>query len=324
MDDRNVVGKEGRAVRISLSRRSVGIAIVGSAVIAFSCGGVAAAQPVDTPAPVQLDPLAIIESLAEPATPALYNGAQDALVKGNYEIGLASLDALTLAAPSDANVVALQAFYANAAAEVDRRDDALARLGELDPALGDAVHRAIGIITDSAESEVDYAAIPEGARTAIVAMGFGLNGDGSMQNELVDRLGSAVAAADASPESPVIVTGGNPQSGIAEADAMRSWLVEHGVAAERIHVEDKANSTVQNALLSVPILESIGAENVVIATSPNHIRRSISNFAIAGATVLGAATSDASDPPEVAALGPTSRLGLTVDATKVVGIPRTY
>ncbi|WP_338891503.1 YdcF family protein [Rhodococcus sovatensis] len=307
-------------MRISLSRERVGISIAASAVVVFACGGVATAQPV----PLPIDPGALIASIAEPATPALYNAAQDNLVKGNYDLGLASLDALALASPSDANVVALQAFYRNAAEDVDGSDAALARLAELDPTLHDTVVRALSIIATSAESTVDFAPALDGPRTAIVALGFGLHGDGSMQDELVDRLESAAAAASASPESPVVVTGGNPQSGIAEADAMREWLVDNGVAAERIHVENKANSTVQNALFSVPIVESIGADSVVIATSANHVRRSISNFAIAGADVVGAVAADPNDAPEVPALGLDSRLGLTVDATKVIGIPRTY
>lgn len=307
-------------MRISLSRETFGTSIAASAVVVLAFGGVATAQPL----PFPIDPGALIESIAEPATPALYNAAQDNLVKGNYDLGLASLDALALASPSDENVVALQAFYRNAGEDADGRDAALTRLAELDPTLHDAVVRALAIIATSAESTVDFAPVLDGPRTAIVALGFGLHGDGSMQDELVDRLESAAAAASASPESPVVVTGGNPQSGVAEAEAMREWLVDNGVAAERIHVENKANSTVQNALFSVPIVESIGADSVVLATSANHIRRSISNFAIAGADVVGAVAADPADVPEVPALGLDSRLGLTVDATKVIGIPRTY
>lgn len=307
-----------------LSRRRIGLAIAGSAVATLVFGGVASAQPAAPVDPLPFDPLAIIETIAEPATPALYNAAQDKLVKGEYDVGLAALDALELAAPSDANVAALQVFYSNAAAETDAAESALVRLGSLDPVLHDTVERALDVITASAESEVDYAPLLDGPRTAIVALGFGLEGDGSMRAELIQRLEGAVAAATASPESPVIVTGGNPQNGVAEADAMRQWLIDNGVDAGRIHVENKANSTVQNALYTVPILESIGADSVVIATSPNHIRRSISNFEIAGAQVIGAVTVDPDDAPEVEPLGPGSRLGLTVDATKVVGIPRTY
>lgn len=301
-------------------RMRIAVAMSGSVAAVLAFGGVATAQPL----PVPIDPLAVISSIAEPAKPALYNAAQDNLVKGEYDVGLASLDALALAAPSDPNVAALQAFYRNAADDPSGRDAALERLGSIDPAVHDSVDRAIGIITTSAESPVDYAPVFDGRRTAIVALGFGLENDGSMRDELVQRLESAAAAAQTSPESPIVVTGGNPQNGTAEADAMRDWLVGDGIDESRIHVEDAADSTVQNALLSQPILDSIGVNSIVIATSDNHVRRAASDFGIAGSTVIGAATVDAQSPPAIAALGPDSRLGLTVDATKVVGIPRTY
>ncbi|SNT23537.1 YdcF family protein [Rhodococcoides kyotonense] len=307
-------------MRISLSRTKIGVATALSTATILASGGVASAEP----APAPVDPRSIIESIAEPATPALYNSAQDNLVKGNYDVGLAALDALTLAAPQDANVPALQAFYRNASGDQQGRDDALVRLGALDTELHAAVERALGIIAASAESPIDYAPVYDGPRTAIVVLGFGLEGDGSMRGELVDRLTGAAAAAKAAPESPVVVTGGNPQNGIAEADAMREWLVDNGIAAERVHVENKANSTVQNAQLSQPILASLDAQSVVLATSTNHIRRSTSNFVIAGSNVIGAISPDPATVPDVPALGPDSRLGITVDATKVVGIPRTY
>jgi uncharacterized SAM-binding protein YcdF (DUF218 family) len=308
-------------VRISLSRTKIGVTAALSAGAILVSGGVSSAEPAP---PVPLDPRAIIESIAAPATPALYNSAQDNLVTGNYDVGLAALDALALAAPQDANVPALQAFYRNAANDPGGRDAALERLGALDPELHGVVVRAIGIISSSAETPVDYAPVYDGPRTAIVALGFGLEDDGAMRGELIDRLTGAAAAAKAAPESPVVVTGGNPKNGVAEGDAMRNWLVDNGIAPERIHVENEANSTVQNAQLTQPILESIGAQSVVLATSINHIRRSISDFAIAGSTVVGAISPDPDSVPDIPALGPDSRLGMTVDATKVVGIPRTY
>nr|WP_261768663.1 YdcF family protein [Rhodococcus sp. B10] len=198
------------------------------------------------------------------------------------------------------------------------------RLGGLDPELHAAVERAIDIIATSAEAPVEWAPVYDGARTAIVVLGFGLADDGSMRDELIDRLTGAAAAATASPTSPVVVTGGNPRNGVAEGDAMRTWLIDNGVAAERIHVENRANSTPQNAVLTQPLLRDIGAQSVVLATSANHVRRSISDFAIAGSNVIGAVSLDPESIPEVPALGLDSRLGLTVDATKVVGIPRVY
>lgn len=157
-----------------------------------------------------------------------------------------------------------------------------------------------------------------------MVLGLGLNDDGSMAPELVQRLKSAAAVAERSPESPIIVTGGNPQRGVTEAEAMKKWLIDNEIVADRIHAESTANSTVQNAQRATPLATEIGAVNLVLATTPSHLRRAISDFEIAGADVIGAATSTPDDLPALPALAPTARLGMTVDATKIIGIPRTY
>ncbi|GGF95271.1 hypothetical protein GCM10007304_06410 [Rhodococcoides trifolii] len=269
---------------------------------------------------VAFAPVAHADAVLAPADG--YNSAQADLVTGKYEPGLAALDALTSAAPNDANIVALQSFYANASGDVDARDAALTRLDTLDPDLASRVRGALDTIATAAESTIDYAPTLDGADTAIVVLGFGLLPDGSMRPELIERLKAGLTGAEASPESPVIVTGGNRQNGVAEGEAMREWLVEQGIDPARVHAETEANQTVQNALNTVAMLESVGASTVVLATSANHIRRATSDFVIAGADVIGALSSG--DAPDVPVLKPTSRLGLTVDATKVLGIPRTY
>ena len=89
-----------------------------------------------------------------------------------------------------------------------------------------------------------------GPQTGIVVLGYGLLPDGALRPELENRLTAAWMQAIAAPFSPVIVTGGNPQNGISEAEAMRRWLTARGLPGDRIHVEDRAGSTVQNALFS--------------------------------------------------------------------------
>lgn len=274
--------------------------------------------------PAMSAPAATVAETVRSADAQRYNDAQNALVKGRYEAGFAALDAVATAAPNDANVAALQTFYANATDDADARAQHSARLRALSPPLADAVDRAIEVIDEAATETIDFAPATDGVRTAIVVLGLGLNDDGSMAPELVQRLKSAAAVAERSPESPIIVTGGNPQRGVTEAEAMKKWLIDNEIAADRIHAESTANSTVQNAQRATSLAAEIGAVNLVLATTPSHLRRAISDFEIAGADVIGAATSTPDDLPALPALAPTARLGMTVDATKIIGIPRTY
>lgn len=294
------------------------VVVTCAAALAVGFGSVTAVAEPEVSAPAT-----VAESIRS-ADAKQYNDAQNALVKGHYDAGFAALDALATAAPDDANVAALQTFYANATADTTALAEHGTRLRGLSPTLADAVDRAIAVIDEAATETIDFAPTTDGPRTAIVVLGLGLNGDGSMTPELVARLRSAVAAAERSPESPIIVTGGNPQSGVTEAEAMQRWLVDEGIAADRIHTESTANSTVQNAQRTTALAAKIGIENLVLATTASHLRRAISDFEIAGSDVIGAATTSVDDIPDLPALAPTARLGMTVDATKILGIPRTY
>jgi uncharacterized SAM-binding protein YcdF (DUF218 family) len=89
-----------------------------------------------------------------------------------------------------------------------------------------------------------------------------------------------------SSRSPVIVTGGNPRNGRTEAGQMRNMLVLLGFPANRIIVEDRADSTVQNAAFSVPLAEQAGTSGIIVLTSTTHQDRADGNFVDAGGNVL--------------------------------------
>ena len=60
----------------------------------------------------------------------------------------------------------------------------------------------------------------------IVALGYALAADGTMQKPLLERLDVALRVAEANPAARVLVSGGQPRSGVTEADLMARWLVE--------------------------------------------------------------------------------------------------
>ncbi|GAB4587557.1 YdcF family protein [Nocardia sp. IFM 10818] len=129
-------------------------------------------------------------------------------------------------------------------------------------------------------------------KTAIVVLGYGLEDDGEMRPELVNRLYAGYVSALLSPAAPVIVTGGNPVNGITEAQAMADWLIERGIEAHRIFTETQANSTVQNAAFSAQLMAAIGTHTAILITSADHIARALSNFHAAGISVVATMTPD--------------------------------
>ncbi|UFS99524.1 YdcF family protein [Nocardia huaxiensis] len=130
--------------------------------------------------------------------------------------------------------------------------------------------------------------------TAIVVLGYGLTPEGEMRPELINRLYAGYVSALLSPAAPIIVTGGNPQNGVTEAQAMADWLIQRGVAPERIHTETRANSTVQNATFSAQLMQAINVHAAVLITSADHIGRALNNFRAAGISVVATMTPDES------------------------------
>ena len=85
--------------------------------------------------------------------------------------------------------------------------------------------------------------LPNDNSHAFIVLGFALNSDGTMKPELIGRLETALASAQKYPNSYVLVTGGVEKNGWTEGQRMHDWLVEHGVAEERILVETEAADT---------------------------------------------------------------------------------
>lgn len=114
--------------------------------------------------------------------------------------------------------------------------------------------------------------------TTIVVLGAGLYDDGSMRPLLVDRLNAALTLANRYPFAPIVTSGGVPRSGVTEARAMRNWLVDNGVPAERITEEGRSRSTVENAANTVALLAGRRTSGIVVVSSPNHVERALVDF----------------------------------------------
>lgn len=110
----------------------------------------------------------------------------------------------------------------------------------------------------------------------IVVLGFELNDDGSMQPELLGRLEVALTCAEQYPNAYVVCTGGGTarqNKDVTEAGLMGDWLMDHGVAPERLIIEDESHTTAENAIFSYNILleKYPQVHSVAIVSSHYHI-----------------------------------------------------
>lgn len=99
--------------------------------------------------------------------------------------------------------------------------------------------------------------LPEDDSLAIVILGAGLNADGSMRDELIRRLKAGLVCAEQYPNAYVVCTGGGTakeNKDATEAGRMGAWLLENGLDADRLILEDQSRSTIENAQFTLEIL----------------------------------------------------------------------
>lgn len=167
----------------------------------------------------------------------------------------------------------------------------VARAKDLIVAFGTALTLAACLLLGVQAPGTAHAAPPamvakDFSKPAIVILGYGLTPDGTMRLILHTRVLAGLAVAQMFPQAPIIVTGGNPRNGNTEAGQMGKMLRLYGIPRERIIVEDRANSTVQNAAFSVPLAKQAGTSGIILVTSSSHQDRADGNFADAGGNVL--------------------------------------
>ncbi|MBP5608565.1 MAG: YdcF family protein [Lachnospiraceae bacterium] len=162
-----------------------------------------------------------------------------------------------------------------------KEDELLAELASTDP---DAAERW-SLIMDrwkeinsgmTAGQEVLPDDIPKCARLCIVVLGYQLDPDGSMKDELIGRLEVALQSAKKYPEAYIACTGGGTASAnrdATEAGMMAEWLMDKGIDKSRIIVEDKSLTTAQNAIFTCAILKEDypWLDRLAIVTSDYHI-----------------------------------------------------
>lgn len=112
-----------------------------------------------------------------------------------------------------------------------------------------------------------------------VVLGNRLKDDGSCTDIMMARLNLALEVDRFMKPDKIILSGGvaNPLARKSEAQAMFDWLVVQGINADKLVLEDKSLTTKQNAKFSVPIALQLGADKILVCTTPEHMHRKFLN-----------------------------------------------
>ena len=172
--------------------------------------------------------------------------------------------------------------YGSYGGDADERISSL--LKELRAVDADAAERWTSIMklwkTVNADLPLSYDVLPDGLpdtdELGIVVLGFQLNPDGTMRDELIERLRVVLNSAAKYPHALIVCTGGGTAAeneSATEAGKMAEWLIENGIAENRVIVEDKSLTTAQNAIYTFDILAERypQVKQLVIVSSDYHI-----------------------------------------------------
>ena len=170
------------------------------------------------------------------------------------------------------------------AAYGEKDDRTLEELSALDPVLGEKWSRIMDLweapVTVNEQLPDD---LPDDDSLCLVALGFQLNPDGTMRDELIERLNVVLAASEKYPRALIVCTGGGTAAedpAATEAGRMAEWLEEHGVDHSRLIVEDQSLTTAQNAILTFDILsgEYPQVRQIAVISSDYHIATGVLLF----------------------------------------------
>ncbi len=119
--------------------------------------------------------------------------------------------------------------------------------------------------------------LPDTDELCIVALGYQLNANGTMKDQLKERLKVVVRSAKKYPNAWVLCTGGGTASrkkSATEAGQMASYLAKNGVRKDRILTEKSSRTTAQNARFTLELLarEHPEVKYIAIVTGDYHIR----------------------------------------------------
>ena len=163
----------------------------------------------------------------------------------------------------------------------DRIDRLLKELSDADKGTGSRWKEIMDLwSSDKLGRPLHYDILPDGLpdtdELCIVVLGFQLNPDGTMKEELIERLTVALNSAEKYPNAYIVCTGGGTASeneSASEAGEMAKWLIEQGVETNRVIVEDNSITTAQNAIFTYDILTSLypSVKKLAIVSSDYHI-----------------------------------------------------
>ncbi|PTM57708.1 YdcF family protein [Desmospora activa] len=123
-------------------------------------------------------------------------------------------------------------------------------------------------------SQYDEQTDPSAKREVAIVLGAAL-WDGEPSPALRERLEAALQLYEDGLVARIILSGGEGNDGISEAEGMKRYLTARGVPADDLLLEEEAANTQENLSFSQAILKEAGLTEVYIVTHDYHMYRAM-------------------------------------------------
>lgn len=209
------------------------------------------------------------------------------LVNKNYKEALSQLDKLLRIDPMDKHALTLSILASKTIGEQEQFDKRLAVLQWLDKELYQAVSDVFSKSDGLNVKHVNYGTQQLTTMTpdAIAVFGQSPNPNGSVSSQLLLRLQKAKEMAEKYPKAKLVLTGGPVRYAYAEADVMAKWLIDNGIAKDRLILDDIARDTPGNAIGLVKAFKEINAHNILVVATVLHLPRATTVLTIHGEAI---------------------------------------
>jgi uncharacterized SAM-binding protein YcdF (DUF218 family) len=109
-----------------------------------------------------------------------------------------------------------------------------------------------------------------------------------LDHDSLIRCQHAAALARQETSCPVLVSGGKPDSSVGPdcASVMRDYLVQHGLDASRVVVENRSHTTYENAVECAKLLKDRHIKKIILITNADHLLRAVGCFRKEGLDVI--------------------------------------
>lgn len=131
----------------------------------------------------------------------------------------------------------------------------------------------------------------------VIIHGAGLRKDGTVTKLLADRCDKAIEIYRHDPTPPYLIPSGGQgkDEACSEAEAMKRYLLEKGIPADHILMEDRSTTTMENILNSKAIIQAReGRKYTALVTSNYHVYRAMRYARAADLKAIGIGSRTAS------------------------------